>query len=125
MPLPFNGFIQPPPPASPTFASVLGGRVDKPQSAPAVKKEEADFTVVDRKNEGDLQRGMRANNKPREELGWTLIVNGRHQASQSFGSHSHQRKGCNYDNKTEDHKNHGWAQAARNIDQEKGLQERL
>ena len=38
----------PPHPSCPTFASVLGGRADKPQSAPAVQNEEADFTVVDR-----------------------------------------------------------------------------
>ena len=55
MPLPSTGSIQPPPspllphPSSPTFASVLGGRADKPQSAPAVHNEEADFTVVYRK----------------------------------------------------------------------------
>lgn len=40
------------------------------QSAPAMKKKGADFTVVDRKKKGrNLQRGMRAINKPREELG--------------------------------------------------------
>ena len=53
--LPSTGSIQPPPspllphPSSPTFANVLGGRADKPQSAAAVQNEEADFTVVDRK----------------------------------------------------------------------------
>ena len=55
VPLPSTRSIQPPlslllpHPSSPTFASVLGGRADKPQSAPAVQYEEADFTVVDRK----------------------------------------------------------------------------
>ena len=50
------GPLTPPPPlhycptaSSPTFASVLGGRADKPQSEPAVQNEEADFTVVERK----------------------------------------------------------------------------
>ena len=77
----------PPHSSSPTFASVLGGRADKPQFAPAVQNEEADFTVVDRKKkERYLERDMRANSKPREELGLTLIVDGPNQALQSCGS---------------------------------------
>ena len=39
----------PPYPSSPTFAKVLGGIADNPQSPPAVQNEEGDFTVVDRK----------------------------------------------------------------------------
>ena len=55
-------------------------------TAPAVQNEEADFTVVDRRKKRYLERDMRSNSKPREELGLTSIVDGPHQASQSFGS---------------------------------------
>ena len=42
--------------------------------------------TVERKKERNLERDMRANSKPREELGLTLIVDGPHKASQSCGS---------------------------------------
>ena len=81
VPLPSTGSIQPSssplPPhlSSPTFASVLRGRADTPQSAPDVQNDEADFTVVDRnKKERYHERDTRENSKPREELGLTLIV---------------------------------------------------
>ena len=45
-----------PPACIPHVCSVVGGRADKPQSAPAVQKEEADFTVVDRKEKKGIYR---------------------------------------------------------------------
>ena len=58
--------------------------VCKPQSAPAVQNEEADFTVVDRRKKIKVSR-ERHESKQQAQRG-TSIVDGPHQASQSVGS---------------------------------------
>ena len=63
----------PPHPSSSTFACVLGGRADKPQSAPAVQNEEADFTLVDRKRKRKVSRERHESKQQAKRGTWVNI----------------------------------------------------